>query len=423
MRFVNDITKLDGIREIRNRNAQPPEIQVARLEMILEVSRALNASVELDTLLPAIADAAVNLTSARAAALLLLDRKSDELYLEAAIGLGLPESGRISMPMEHSIAGWIVQSGEVLVINDVTEKDSHFSEIGGELDFLNKAILGAPLIVNQTTIGVIEVFDKFHDSGFSNDDIHTLTLLGLQAAVAVENAFRFKESNELERAIRELDAPAASIIEESRLMLSSTGLTDDLQGGLRQINSAARRLSQIINEFLELSRLETGRVSLETRSVDLPVLIREAVEVVRPLAENTGVQIQLEPYREACRVEVDPDRLRLALVNLVEHALGYSTSDSSLVITLLCNVNRAQISVQSRGRGIAPDELGSIFEKFYHNTLAPGMEHGTGLALPLAKKVIEAHGGDIWIETREDEGCSFTFSLPVEAPKRSPSSG
>ncbi|MCP4607113.1 MAG: GAF domain-containing sensor histidine kinase, partial [Planctomycetes bacterium] len=300
---------------------QSTDVQVARLEMMLEISRALNSTLDLYTLLQSIAKVATELTDTEAASILLLDKKTGELYFEAATGEKQAEIERVAVPLEGSIAGWIAQNSEPLVIDDIEVDGRHYGGVDKRVKFKTRSILGVPLKFKQETIGVLEVLNKHHDTGFTGDDVYTLNTLASQAAIAIENARLFAQSDQLADMIHELRSPLASVIGFSQLMLIKPNLTpQDIRRGLTNIHREATRLSQMINDFLDLTQLETGRSRMEKAEVNLQMLVREVMDSFYPQTLEQDITLTLNIENDIPVITGDADRLNQVMINLVDNA-------------------------------------------------------------------------------------------------------
>jgi signal transduction histidine kinase len=404
-----------SLKEITYSAAQSTDVQVARLEMMLEISRALNSTLDLDVLLQSITEVATELTDTEAASILLLDRKTGELYFEATSGEKRAVIERIVVPLEGSIAGWIARNGEPLVIDDIQKDGRHYGEIDKILEFKTRSILGVPLKFKQEIIGVVEVLNKRHDASFSGDDVYILNTLASQAAIAIENARLFAQSDQLADMIHELRTPISSVIGFIQLMLLKPEITlDEVRDGLENIYRESSRLSQMINDFLDLSQLETGRTRLEKTRVNLQTLLQEVVELFYPQAQDQNITLTLDIEHNLPEIMSDANRLKQVLVNLVDNAIKYSKSGGLVTIMVSFNEVRVQISIRDTGLGIAQNELEAVFDKFYRVPSHESTARGSGLGLPIAKKIIEAHKGDIWVESEVGTGSTFTFSLPLD---------
>jgi K+-sensing histidine kinase KdpD len=403
-----------SFREFAHSDTLSPEIQIARLEMMLEVSRTLYAMLDLEALLKFVVEVASQLTDSEAASILLLDKKTGGLYFEAAAGEQWSVVERTPVPIEGSMAGWIVQNGEPLVVDSLTEDSHHFGELDEMPRLKVRTILGAPLKFKEETMGALEVFNKRPDAGFTSDDIHLLNTLASQAAVAIENARLFEQSDEVAKLVQELRVPVTSIADFSQLILAKPDMgMENLRTELESVNREAVYLAQMVNNFLDLSKLETGRMRLEKQVVNLRLLAQEVVEQLHAQAAERNITLSLHGKDNIPNLRGDAHRLRQAIANLVDNAIKYDREGGLIEITLSSNRVRVQVSVQDKGMGIAPGDLELVFNKFYRASGNRDQLNGAGLGLSIAKKIIEAHGGDIWVESELGIGSCFTFSLPL----------
>ena len=401
-------------KDIIDSSIQSPEVQVARLEMMLEVARAFNSILDLNTLLQAVIEVCVQLIDTEAAAVLLLNKKDGDFYFEMTTGSQPGQGEPIEVAFVGSMAGWIVKNGEALVIDDLHNDAHHFKEFDELSQLKVQATLGVPLIFKEKTIGVIEVFNKHGQMGFSGDDIHTLNTLAAQAATAIENTRFFEQRDRLDCVFSELQLPMNSIVGSSQVMLANLQIdAKDLRLGLERINYEATRLSQMVNDFLDLTKIETGRARMNKRLVDLAVLAQQVIDLFYSQALEQKITLSLNVERPIPLVLADPDRLKQVVVNLIDNALKYNRRGGQVEVILSCNQLRAQVSVRDTGKGIAPKELGLVFDKFYRGHDEAAVSGGAGLGLAIAKKIVEAHNGDIWVQSELGMGSTFTFSLPL----------
>jgi K+-sensing histidine kinase KdpD len=413
MNLISDIESQWRLRRAAHRYSQSPELHVARLEMILEAGRVLNALLDLNELLPAVLEAAMQLTGAQAGAILLVEPKTDDLYLEAITVSGQTDLKRRLVPLEGTMAGWIAQHGEALALDHLPERGPYWAEFDPGLNLAGQAILGVPLKLKQQTIGVLEVFDKERQADFSGDDIYMLNTLAAQAAVAIDNARRLRQTDHLERLLEAMSVPAATITGFSRLLLVEPELaSEEARQGLNRINQEASRLTQMIAGFLELTQLETGRITLARERLKLPALAQAAVMTVEPRAAEKRVKLAVDPNGDIPEIEGDSSRLKQVMDILLDQAIRASGPDGSVEIKLFCNGVRVQAAVYHGGPGLPAEVLNRVFDQFYYDSAAdPDGDAGLGLAL--AKKIVEAHNGDIWVERQGEAGGCFAFSLPV----------
>ena len=388
------------------------EKRVARLERLIEISRSLNSTLNLRPLLQRIVVAAHELTDAEACSILLLDRKSGQLHFEAATNL--PGVRSIIVPMEGSIAGWVVQTGKHLVVSDARKDPRSYRKADEQSGATTRSILAVPLIARGNVIGVLEAINKEGGVEFTEEDVELLTVLGNQAAVAVQNALLFQQSDLIAEIVHEMRTPLTSIIAYTDLMQRPDTTVPQCSQFADVVRGEAERINEMTNNFLDLARLESGRASLARDPVDLSTVIHMAVNVLRPQADAKQIILLVDAAATLPSVMGDAQRLHQVLLNLLSNAIKYCRQGDTVTVTARCEEDHLNISVADTGPGIPADALPNIFERFYR---VPGMEDrvlGTGLGLTIARQIVEAHGGEICVESEEGHGATFTFTLPVQ---------
>jgi signal transduction histidine kinase len=390
------------------------ERRVARLERIIEVSRVINSTLQLDPLLHNIIQIATDLTATEASSILLLDKKTGELHFEAAIGIKGQEVKPIVVPLDNSIAGWVVKKGEPLLIPDVRKDPRHYHQVDEKTQFSTRSILGVPLRVKDKVIGVLEVLNKIDDQEFTQNDVETLTILAAQAAVAIENARLFQQSDLLSEVVHELRTPLTSIRGYSQMLLLSEGIDQQKKLEFTEtIHREAVRLGQMINDFLDLARLESGRTHMAQERVNVTEVISETLAILQPQAAERQVSIGLQVPETLPTLTGDPDRLQQVMVNLVSNAVKYNHEGGRVDIEVQVGEDELNVAIRDTGRGIAEEDLPHIFEKFYRVDDPEQQTKGTGLGLSIAKHIVETHGGAISVHSVRGQGSTFAFTLPL----------
>ncbi len=388
--------------------------RVGWLEWLIEISRSLNSTLNLRPLLNRIVEAAHELTKTEACSILLLDHKSGKLYFQAATGAQSYRMPSIVVPMEGSVAGWIVQTGKPLVVPDARNDSRFYRKADEQSTFTTRSILAVPLIARGNVIGVLEAVNKEGRGDFTEEDVELLTVLADQAAVAVQNVILFQQSDLIAEIVHEMRTPLTAIVSYAELIqwpettMSQTHQFADI------IRRESERINGMANSFLDLARLESGRVHLASDPVDLSTVIRMAVNVVMPQADGKQIGLSVDVPADCPSVAGDAQRLHQAMLNLLSNAVKYCRPGDRVMVAVRCDGACLTVSVADTGPGIPAEALPHIFERFYR---VPGVEDqspGTGLGLTITRNIIEAHGGEISVSSEGGRGTTFTFTLPVE---------
>jgi len=395
--------------------------RIASYERLLEISRSLSATLDLTLLLDQIVEAARQLTHSQASSILLVDKRSGDLYFEAAVGPGSEAIQRVAVPLNGSVAGWVVRHGEPLVIHDAQQDPRFFAQADKVSSVTTRQLLAVPLKFKDQVIGVLEAVNKEGEETFTEEDVSILTTLAAQAAVAIENARLFQQSDLISEMVHEMRTPLTAIVAYADLLLSDRITEAQKAQFVETIRQEAQRLTRMTNEFLELARLASGRAHLARSPVSLPSLIQTAVNVVRPQAAERGVRIHLRLPKELPTLIGDPQRLHQVMLNLLSNAIKYNKPEGSVTVTVAVEEKQVRISVSDTGRGIPEEHLPRLFERFFRVADAEGYAQGTGLGLSITKEIIEAHGGKISVESQVGVGSTFSFTLPLpETPPDPP---
>jgi PAS domain S-box-containing protein len=217
--------------------------------------------------------------------------------------------------------------------------------------------------------------------------------------------------------IHDLRSPLTTIMSGAGMMEEGLAgpVNPDQKKWLGKIQASSRHMVDLISEFLDLSKIEAGRIELLKEEVDLHGLVKNCLDNYLIVARDKGVSLISSLSPELPRIWADPRRLEQVFANLVSNAIKFTPAGGKIEVNgALENGDRIQLSVSDTGPGIPPRELGQIFQK-YRQTLSGKMSQhkGTGLGLVICKMIVEAHGGKIWVESQEGGGTAFFFSLPV----------
>ncbi len=389
------------------------QARVAKLERLIEIGRTLNSTLNLRPLLNRIVQAAQELSQSEACSILLLDRRSGQLRFEAATDL--PGVRFITVPLEGSIAGWVVQTGEPLVVPDV-RSDPRFYRLADEQSGTRtRSVLAVPLIARDNVIGVLEAINKRGGAEFSTEDLELLGVLGNQAAVAVQNALLFLQSDWVAEIVHEVRTPLASIIAYAELMQRPDVTPAQSRQFADVILHEAERLNEMTSDFLDLTRLESGRAHLARDPVDMGTVIRMAVNVLKPQVETRQIGLSVEIPASLPHVLGDAHRLHQVMLNLINNAAKYCRPGDQVRVTVGGELGYLTVSVSDTGPGIPAEALPHMFERFYRVAAVEGQAIGSGLGLAIARQIVEAHGGTISVTSEAGHGTTFKVMLPLDA--------
>lgn len=387
---------------------------LARYERLMEISRSLISTLDIDSLLEQIVLAAVELTDTQAASILLKQKGSGVLRFEAAIDPQGFSLDAIDVPIEGSIAGWVVTNGEPLLIADVSQEPRWSSKVDEESAFQTRNMLAVPMRTHKAIIGCLEALNKHNDEAFTDENVNTLTTLAAQAAIAIENARLFQQSDLIAEMVHELRTPLAAISATTHVLLRPELGEERRTEMVNTIQQETKRLTRMTTEFLDLARLESGRTRLQMELFDLGAVVADAVETVKPQAGARTINLTLEISPPTLpQVKGDHEKLKQVLLNLLTNAIKYNNEGGAVKVSAIQYDEHITVSVADTGFGISEENLPHIFEKFYRVADHEGVTQGTGLGLAVAKRIVEGHGGKIWVESQAGQGTTFSFTLPI----------
>ncbi|MCH7567247.1 MAG: GAF domain-containing protein [Nitrospirae bacterium] len=382
-----------------------------RYQRLLELTSDLASTFDLDTLLQRIVVAARELTESEASSLLLYEKQTHSLYFEAATGALVSGVGQRAIPADNSIAGWVFTHGEPIVSQDVINDPRFYREMDALTRFETQSILGVPLRTKDKVLGVIESVNKT-EGIFTDEDVQILQTLAAQAAIAIENSQLFLQSDLIAEIVHELRTPLAALTAASHLLQRAELPADQRTKISQTILHEVQRLNDLTTDFLELSRLESGRMRFKREPVHLGGLAQESLEVVRAQAESKEIKLDTEIDPSLTPVHGDRKILKQLLLNLLTNAIKYSPPESVVTVSLHSEGDEVLMEVRDTGRGISPEDQKRLFQRFYRAGDAQDEVQGTGLGLVIAKRIAESHEGSISVESTLGKGSTFTVRLP-----------
>ncbi len=389
-------------------------LALKRYQRLIEIARDLANVTDLDILLQRIVKVAEELVKAEAASLLLYDQNREELYFKSiSTSADSHPAGTTAIPME-SVAGWVATHREPALIENVHQDDRYYGHAEKIIDLQVQSLIAIPLIARDQCLGVLEVFNR-KEGKFDNEDEGILLALGAQAAIAIENARLFKQADLISVLVHELRTPLTSINTISFLLQRPEVSEEQRRSLAKTIYDESVRLNELATSFLDLARLESGRMSFTPEVISVPQLIQECVDVVQLKAQEQGIQIHIDlPSEVLPNLEADKDKIKQVLINLLTNAVKYNRDDGRIEIRAWSQEQKLFLTIRDTGLGIAEENLPHVFEKFYRAKQTEKSYIGTGLGLSICRHIIETHGGIISVQSTLNVGTTFIIELPLK---------
>ena len=386
-------------------------ISEANLQLLLQIGTRLSSTHHLGDLLNFVMEAATELTNTQKASILLVNQRTGALHFTASThGTGLES---LVVPMDGSIAGWVVQNGRSVIVDDAQSDDRFYASVDQELDNVTHSMVAVPLITQTGVIGTLEVLNKRDDSAYSKRDVTLLEALASQASIAITNAYLFDQSDLLAEVMHEIKTPLMALTSASEL-LSRPELPQEQQTAvIGMIQRETKRLTRMTSDFLRLARLESGREQVQAKPLCIREIVSDVCHITTEQAAKRGIKIIIETGIELKDEQVigDADKIKQVMLNLISNAIKYNRENGRVTISTGKDESWVCICVADTGLGIAPEDIDHLFERFYR---IPGSNaEGTGLGLSIAQQIVEAHNGRIQVKSVVGEGTSFTLYLPI----------
>jgi len=331
----------------------------------------------------------------------------------------------------------VIEQGTSCYIQDL--KKSEYIKYTTEFQLIlyhMRSILVIPIIYKEHTYGVVIMLNHKRAAYNEIKRSNALTFVS-QVAIAIENAMLFQKLKDMDKmktdflstVSHELRTPLTSIIGFAEMVKrkfegSIVGELDlaseknqsavvKIRRNINIILSEGERLSSLINDLLDISRMEAGKVSLNMRETDIEEIITQVITLTNPIIRDKSLQVVQSIREPLPKIMADKDKLMQVIINLISNAIKF-TEDGCIV----CTARRVQeniiVSISDTGIGIREEDKKYIFEKFSQvgDTLT-NKPRGTGLGLAICKYIIEEHGGKIWVESEVEKGTDFSFSIPI----------
>jgi signal transduction histidine kinase len=397
------------------------------------LSRAGYRTTDVKEILARSSEAIGAFTRAETVLFLLYDPNTNRLE-GAWPGWNLSEelAAQVKIPIDaRSIAATVYKSGDAYYSNDL----EHEAYVHLEMKkmFGGRNALFAPLKTDRETIGVVVAINR--PGGFGREEVDAITSFADVASLLLKNIRLYSTLTgtveELRRASRlkdhflqnvnhELRTPLTAIVGWTDLLMEESLDEKTLRKGLSQVRQSARVLLALIDDLLDLARMDRGSLALDRKPVSLPDVIQRSIDTVRMMADGRLVSIIFAPPPASMSlVRADPLRLQQILWNLLANAIKFSRRHGRIVVRVERDPERYLVSIEDDGIGIPSGELSHVFERFRQVDGSPTRQHaGMGIGLALARSLVELHGGSIWADSIVGKGSRFTFTLPIRPGDR-----
>lgn len=420
------VIAIENVR-LFNETKEALQQQTATAEVLKAIS---HSALDLKAVLDTVIESAARLCDAQYGNIRRLE--GDLLHHVAVFGAGPELEERLREPIKPargSLTGRVALEGRPVHILDVLE-DPEYERAEQQRIGAFRTMLGVPLLREGKVIGVIALW-RDHVRAFTQRQIELVETFADQAVIAIENVRLFDEiqekSRQLEVASRhkseflanmshELRTPLNAIIGFSEVMLEGMfGEVNEKQREyLQDILSSGRLLLSLINDILDLSKIEAGRMELQVGTFSLRDALTNGVTMVRERATRHGVEVRVDIAAEIAEMEGDERKVKQVVYNLLSNAVKFTPDGGRVGLRARVGDGTVEVSVSDTGIGIPNEEQERVFEEFHQASSARGRE-GTGLGLTLAKRFVELHGGTIRLESEVGVGSRFTFTLPLKS--------
>jgi GAF domain-containing protein len=429
------VIAIENVRLFKELEARTTELtrSVGELKALGEVGQAVSSTLDLETVLRTIVARATQLAGMDGGSIYEYDEALEEFYLHTADRL--PEEVVTALragPIRkgEGALGRMAMTSEPAQIRDIMADPNYQSrlrEIVLRLGY--RSLMAVPLMRDDHLLGGLVVYRK-SPGEFDASVIDLLKTFATQSALAIQNARLFREiedkSRQLETASRhkseflanmshELRTPLNAIIGFSEVLSERLfGEINDKQAEyLTDILESGRHLLSLINDILDLSKIEAGRMELEPTDFDLPAAIENTLILVRERAQRRGITLGRTVDERLGTIRADERKLKQVLLNLLSNALKFTPEGGQIDVSARMHDGEAEISVTDTGVGIAPEDQDAVFEEFRQVGATARKVEGTGLGLAISRKFIELHGGRIWVKSQVGIGSTFAFTLPL----------
>ena len=420
---------VDLFATLENRSAELAR-KVDQLEALADVGAAITATLVPDEVLTTIVSHAVELSGTDGGSLMEFDEATGLFRVRTAYGTSPETIAALRAAEIHIESTWVGRATRTRQVLQIPDLDQ--AELDEHLRILHasgwKSLVAIPLTRPDRVVGALVVRRK-RTGSFSGETCDLLAAFANQSAVALTNARLYQQleqkSVELAEASmhkseflasmsHELRTPLNAVIGFSEVLLERMfgDLNERQEDYLRDIHAAGRHLLALLGDILDLSKIEAGRMELDLTTFPLLDVLGQALSLVRERAAEHGIRLELESSGGLGSVTADELRLKQVLVNLLSNAVKFTPDGGSVVVKAARKSDDVAITVTDTGIGIDPSDQARIFDSFQQGERSASTAEGTGLGLTLSKRIVELHGGALWVRSTPGVGSTFGLSIP-----------
>jgi signal transduction histidine kinase/ActR/RegA family two-component response regulator len=423
-------TALDNARLFSDINKQRE-----RLAQVYEIGQVFASTLDLNRIYLAVYERLKAIIDCETLLISLYDAESATIHCAFAYTDGevVPTSVFEPLMLGAGPQSDCIRTAQPIVVNNIVRRPPSVMHIIGKSPQSPISILYVPMMSEEKVIGVIQA-QSVREAAYSDEDVPLLSIIANQAAAAIQNARLYGEAlagrQAMERANQikeeflailshELRTPLTPILGWTRILKRLPADDEETRThGLAVIERNARLQTQLVNDLLDVSRIESGKLSIYAQAVDLNATIQGAVESLHNDAESHGLRIEMQLTADDATVLADPSRLEQIITNLLTNALKFTDEGGVITVSTAREDHHCKLIVADTGIGIATDFLPHIFERFRQADSPSQRAHsGLGLGLSIVKSLVEMHGGEVTAESGgEGHGARFIVQLP-RAPK------
>ncbi len=419
--------------------------RASELTTVNNISKALASQLNPNELINLVGDQLRDLFNANIVYLAMLNKKNNIIYFPYQYG-----DNMAPLKLGEGLTSKIIQTGEPLLFNkDVV---AHTDNLGLQRVGIPAAsYLGVPIPLGDEIIGVLSVQSTEQENRFNENDLRLLTTIASSVGVSLRNAQLFEDveqakleaekatktaekANEAKSAFlstvsHELRTPLTSVLGFAKIISKrlhdkifpivdqsdpkTEKTVNQINENLQVVISEGERLTHLINDVLDLAKIEAGRMEWNQENVSLAEVAERAISATTSLFEQKNIELVKKIDENIPEITGDPDKLIQVVINLFSNAVKF-TENGNVTCKVSAKDDEVIVSVSDTGIGIAQEDYGTVFEQFKQvggDTLTDKPK-GTGLGLPICKEIVEHHGGRIWVESEVGKGSTFSFAIP-----------